>query len=60
VALQLRKAGIKHVRPLQGGLDGWRASGYPVEALTHDVVLAANEDGLLAGPNAGPGSPPDV
>jgi hypothetical protein len=48
------------VRPLQGGLDGWRASGYPVEALIPDVVLAANEHGLLAGPNAGPGSPPDV
>jgi rhodanese-related sulfurtransferase len=31
VALLLRKHGIKHIRPLQGGLEGWRQRGYPLE-----------------------------
>lgn len=31
VALLLRKKGIKHIRPLKGGLDAWRERGYPVE-----------------------------
>jgi 3-mercaptopyruvate sulfurtransferase SseA len=34
VALQLRKAGIRHVRPLEGGLDAWRALGYPTEPVS--------------------------
>jgi membrane protein DedA with SNARE-associated domain/rhodanese-related sulfurtransferase len=34
VAMQLRKAGVRRVRPLEGGLDAWRASGYPVEPVT--------------------------
>jgi len=29
VALLLRQKGIKRVRPLEGGLDAWRALGYP-------------------------------
>jgi rhodanese-related sulfurtransferase len=39
VALQLKKAGIDRVRPLEGGLDSWRkhlvttASGRVVEAV---------------------------
>jgi 3-mercaptopyruvate sulfurtransferase SseA len=60
VALQLRKAGIRHVRPLEGGLEGWRASGYPVEALAPDVVLAVNDQGLAAEPGVGAGSPPEA
>jgi membrane protein DedA with SNARE-associated domain/rhodanese-related sulfurtransferase len=31
VALQLRKAGIRRVRPLSGGFEAWRDGGYPVE-----------------------------
>jgi len=32
VALLLRKRGIENVRPLAGGLDGWRELGYPIAA----------------------------
>ena len=32
MALLLRKRGIENVRPLFGGLDGWRELGYPVAA----------------------------
>jgi membrane protein DedA with SNARE-associated domain/rhodanese-related sulfurtransferase len=31
VAQQLRAAGVRHIRPLAGGLDGWRALGFPLE-----------------------------
>jgi 3-mercaptopyruvate sulfurtransferase SseA len=31
VALQMKKAGIGRVRPLAGGLERWRALGYPTE-----------------------------
>jgi membrane protein DedA with SNARE-associated domain/rhodanese-related sulfurtransferase len=31
LALQLKKAGIRKVRPLAGGLEAWREKGYPVE-----------------------------
>ncbi|MGA2096315.1 MAG: rhodanese-like domain-containing protein [Candidatus Acidiferrum sp.] len=30
MALLLRRQGIKHIRPLQGGLEAWREAGYPV------------------------------
>jgi rhodanese-related sulfurtransferase len=30
VALMLKQRGIVRVRPLAGGLDAWRAAGYPV------------------------------
>jgi membrane protein DedA with SNARE-associated domain/rhodanese-related sulfurtransferase len=33
VAAQLRRKGLKHVRPLQGGLDAWRQQNFPVERL---------------------------
>jgi len=33
VALLLRNKGVKHIRPLQGGLDGWRELGYPMEMI---------------------------
>jgi rhodanese-related sulfurtransferase len=32
VALILRRRGIERVRPLQGGLGGWRERGFPVES----------------------------
>jgi len=35
LALLLRRQGIKHIRPLQGGLDAWRQQGYPVATVTH-------------------------
>jgi len=31
VALLLRKQGIRTIRPLLGGLDGWRELGYPMQ-----------------------------
>jgi 3-mercaptopyruvate sulfurtransferase SseA len=34
VALLLRKKGIRHIRPLQGGLDAWRERGYPMDTVT--------------------------
>jgi len=34
VALLLRKNGIKHIRPLQGGLDAWREKGFPLVTLS--------------------------
>lgn len=33
VARQLHRRGIVRVRPLAGGLDGWRAAGFPVEPM---------------------------
>ena len=35
LALLLRRQGIKHIRPLQGGLDAWREQGYPVSGVVH-------------------------
>lgn len=32
IALELRRMGIKRVRPLRGGLQGWREAGYPLDA----------------------------
>jgi 3-mercaptopyruvate sulfurtransferase SseA len=29
----LKAAGFRDVRPLRGGLDAWRAAGYPVESI---------------------------
>ena len=31
VALELRRHGVRKVRPLQGGIDAWMAAGYAVE-----------------------------
>ncbi|MBW4039732.1 MAG: hypothetical protein HIU91_12860 [Acidobacteria bacterium] len=33
IALDLRRMGVKRVRPLRGGLQGWRDAGYPVDAV---------------------------
>ena len=35
LALLLRRQGIKHIRPLEGGLDAWREQGYPVAKFAH-------------------------
>jgi 3-mercaptopyruvate sulfurtransferase SseA len=42
VALLLRKHGIKQIRPLQGGLQGWRDAGYPLDT-KHSPELTGNE-----------------
>ena len=33
IALELRRMGIRRVRPLRGGLQGWKDAGYPMEAV---------------------------
>lgn len=33
IALELRRMGILRVRPLRGGLQGWKDAGYPLEAI---------------------------
>jgi membrane protein DedA with SNARE-associated domain/rhodanese-related sulfurtransferase len=35
LALLLRRQGIQHIRPLEGGLDAWRQQGYPVASGSH-------------------------
>jgi 3-mercaptopyruvate sulfurtransferase SseA len=34
VALLLRRKGIKHIRPLEGGLEAWRTHGFPLNTIT--------------------------
>ena len=34
LAILLRRQGVQHIRPLQGGLDAWREHGYPVHNAT--------------------------
>jgi membrane protein DedA with SNARE-associated domain/rhodanese-related sulfurtransferase len=33
VAMELRRLGVSRVRPLRGGLQGWKDAGYPLEAV---------------------------
>ena len=33
VAMELRRLGVLRVRPLRGGLQGWKDAGYPLEAV---------------------------
>lgn len=33
VAMELRRMGVHRVRPLRGGLQGWKDAGYPLEAV---------------------------
>jgi membrane protein DedA with SNARE-associated domain/rhodanese-related sulfurtransferase len=33
VAMELRRLGVHRVRPLRGGLQGWKDAGYPLEAV---------------------------
>jgi len=40
VALMLVRRGITRVRPLLGGLDGWRAAGYPLTRFVERGVSA--------------------
>jgi membrane protein DedA with SNARE-associated domain/rhodanese-related sulfurtransferase len=41
VALQLRKAGIKRVRPLAGGLERWLSLGYPTQPAIDELAAKA-------------------
>jgi 3-mercaptopyruvate sulfurtransferase SseA len=39
VALQLKRAGIRRVRPLAGGFDAWRDLELPLEPVVPVTVL---------------------
>ena len=43
MALLLRERGIERVRPLAGGLHGWRALGYPMTEWT-PVIVGGSHD----------------
>jgi 3-mercaptopyruvate sulfurtransferase SseA len=40
-ARMLQAAGVTRVKALRGGLDGWRAAGYPVETVEASASAAA-------------------
>jgi hypothetical protein len=39
VALLLKRRGVTRIRPLAGGLDGWRERGLPLEALSIESAV---------------------
>lgn len=41
VAMELRRLGVSRVRPLRGGLQGWKDAGYPLEAVLVNPAPAA-------------------
>lgn len=41
VAMELRRLGVSRVRPLRGGLQGWKDAGYPLEAVLVNPQPAA-------------------
>jgi rhodanese-related sulfurtransferase len=40
VALLLRRRGILRIRPLAGGLEGWRQHGYPLAESGNEAAAA--------------------
>ena len=44
MALQLQKNGILRVRPLEGGIEAWRAQDFPIE---RDIDQPAEGAGAL-------------
>jgi 3-mercaptopyruvate sulfurtransferase SseA len=40
VALLLRRRGIMRIRPLAGGLEGWRQHGYPLADYANEAAAA--------------------
>ncbi len=40
VAMQMKKAGFRRVRPLEGGLAAWRGHGFPIEQIPSEIELA--------------------
>jgi hypothetical protein len=59
VALQLQRQGITRVRPLEGGMAGWMASGFPVHAVPGPVIpaLAASAETGAASPGGDDSGP---
>jgi len=43
VALMLKRRGITRVRPLAGGLAGWKEKGFPLETREIPKASAADE-----------------
>ena len=43
MALLLKSLGITQVRPLLGGLEGWSRLGYPLEIITEEAALVAEQ-----------------
>lgn len=46
-ALKLHAAGLRHARPLRGGIEGWQAAGYRVEVMGASSALSDGR--VLAG-----------
>jgi rhodanese-related sulfurtransferase len=42
VAQQLQKIGIRRVRPLQGGFNGWKEMGFPLAEPTDVAWITAS------------------
>ena len=43
MALSLKNLGITQVRPLLGGLESWSRLGYPLEIITEEAALVAEQ-----------------
>jgi len=41
VAQQMKKAGFRRVRPLEGGFAAWRGHGFPLEDILPEIDVAA-------------------
>jgi 3-mercaptopyruvate sulfurtransferase SseA len=54
VALMLKREGVTRVRPLAGGLAGWRERGFPVEPITLKSAPAADPAPAPPAPAAQP------
>jgi hypothetical protein len=48
VALQLRKHGIRHVRPLLGGFYEWKKLGFPLVEISQGELAAPGWNDHLA------------
>jgi membrane protein DedA with SNARE-associated domain/rhodanese-related sulfurtransferase len=48
MALMLRRKGITRVRPLMGGIDGWRELEYPLEIVKETEVVKAELPSVLS------------
>jgi hypothetical protein len=47
VALRLRRKGIRRVHPLEGGIAGWMARDFPVQALQIPGAIAGSGTGSV-------------
>jgi 3-mercaptopyruvate sulfurtransferase SseA len=47
VALQLRRHGIRGVRPLLGGYHAWKELGYPLEAVISEEGSDSGRDPVV-------------